>query len=58
MPLKQKESLLLSNVRRAWAQQDIVSDELGMFCTAVFIFLEYRRYEIDDTDDFWRVYHC
>lgn len=58
MPLKQKESLLLSNVRRAWAQQDIVSDEMGMFCIAVFIFLEYCRYEIDDTDDFWRVYHC
>lgn len=58
MPLKQKKSHLLSNVRRAWAQQDIVSDEMGMFCTAVFIFLEYRRYEIDDTDDLWRVYHC
>lgn len=58
MPLKQKENHLLSNVRRAWAQQHIVSDEMGMFCTAVFIFLEYRRYEIDDTDDFWRVYHC
>lgn len=44
--------------RRAWAQQHIVSDEMGMLRTAVFIFLEYRRYEIDDTDDFWRVYHC
>lgn len=37
MPLKQKERHLLSNVRRARAQQEIVSDEMGMFNALLFL---------------------